>query len=818
MSLIDDKATSLRASGLDLGSPTTQELDAGFGGFMREYQNGRIYRHPVMGREAHEVHGGIANIYIANGAHEFHPITGERRFGFPLTDEADTADALYRVSRFEFGAIFWREGVDSVYGAIYQRWKNEGSELGRLGHPVTGRFDTVAGQVQVFEGGLCGDAADVNSVAMFDWVGPQLGNPHIHPPSDGALEIPLFRPASPSAPGSASAFARVLETRVLLRPVAGPADGSQDVRLRLSSGQSEMLVATTLSPLTDRTLYNVCIEGPNGVVNPLALHAIYAKEQWHSFWLAHVTDTHIARRNDELPSRLRAVGRDTSRFNNFNDNFRDFVRFANRMHATGRLDLILHTGDLVDYVYEASDGPPSRGNFGVFEDILLGRSPYPERPEQVEELHVPIVTCLGNHDYRIRGYPLAFELELGSFDINTFDSTGPFNLDEADALALDGHNFTYTTSMGGSLFKVPSVHSGRALPDLDSGAAAAIAEVDDAMAHGRGYYFLRINRGHHTLLRLGIHRIALVDTRWDDGVISDLSTAFFGRFFSIGSPAQLAFLGGSPSSVGVDRDGVAVARQAVGGANALSIVIVGLHAPLFDIRDFRYFHYLRESEHKKTSRQSIAAFAGLMYSTMGTNYVVPSPWDHTGTPFFASAKPGSSVEFLDRNISEQGSQELMDICLGQGSARMVDLVLYGHGHHRVEFGLGYDPDKDQRLYFMDHYLGNPSAYYRSRAEGESYDVHVGSAATPIPTPPRGGSVSVPPYAEPLDAATDHADWWHDHRPVMCETAGLGPLEHRQNGPSAPPTFQGIRVFEIGGDVIRRAVYVPRAKLLDPGYI
>src|SRR5262245_12795551 len=108
MSIIDDKEAALRTGGLDLGSVIEPEHAAGFGGYMKQFSGGRIYWHEVMGQEPHEVHGGILDVYLAHGAHDVVEETGERRFGFPLTDEEDSADRLHRVSRFEFGTIFWR--------------------------------------------------------------------------------------------------------------------------------------------------------------------------------------------------------------------------------------------------------------------------------------------------------------------------------------------------------------------------------------------------------------------------------------------------------------------------------------------------------------------------------------------------------------------------------------------------------------------------------------------------------------------------------------------------------------------------------------
>ncbi|MDQ2776562.1 MAG: hypothetical protein M3Y57_16840 [Acidobacteriota bacterium] len=87
---IDEKCANLKAKGFDLGQPTGPEQTAGFGGTFRSYQNGNIYWHPVMGASAHEVHGGILSLYLANGGPGVNPKTGVRQFGFPLSDELAT--------------------------------------------------------------------------------------------------------------------------------------------------------------------------------------------------------------------------------------------------------------------------------------------------------------------------------------------------------------------------------------------------------------------------------------------------------------------------------------------------------------------------------------------------------------------------------------------------------------------------------------------------------------------------------------------------------------------------------------------------------
>ena len=106
-------------------------------------------------------------------------------------------------------------------------------------------------------------------------------------------------------------------------------------------------------------------------------------------------------------------------FNNFNDNFRAFISYANKLHRLGELDFIIITGDIVDYIFEnkfeeinvfghnvgipVSDMTYNSNNFVYFENIVKGLSGKPDMVRN-EELKVPIFTSLGNHDYRVAAY------------------------------------------------------------------------------------------------------------------------------------------------------------------------------------------------------------------------------------------------------------------------------------------------------------------------------------------------------------------------------------------------------------------------------
>ena len=60
-------------------------------------------------------------------------------------------------------------------------------------------------------------------------------------------------------------------------------------------------------------------------------------------------------------------------------------------------------------------------------------------------------------------------------------------------------------------------------------------------------------------------------------------------------------------------------------------------------------------------------------------------------------------------------------------------------------------------------------------------------------------LQVPPYAQPLSKATDIPGWWSRHRPLILETAAVGPTESNTRGTELPgPSFQGYRVIQVAG--------------------
>ena len=72
-------------------------------------------------------------------------------------------------------------------------------------------------------------------------------------------------------------------------------------------------------------------------------------------------------------------------------------------------------------------------------------------------------------------------------------------------------------------------------------------------------------------------------------------------------------------------------------------------------------------------------------------------------------------------------------------------------------------------------------------------------------------VQVPPYPRPLATAPDARGWWTEHRPLVLQTAALGPLENTRC------RFSGFRVLSVKADVIDKIHFVPTQRLHENGY-
>jgi len=226
----------------------------------------------------------------------------------------------------------------------------------------------------------------------------------------------------------------------------------------------------------DFLLFDIVHDIPNLSENKTNYHsiAIFDKD-WKDFSFIHASDFHIARRNDFILHYLREnVRSKINRFStrvkklskidkfvltrdfefkeefqeeryeelrtakyNFNYNLRKLIEYANNQASERKLDFMLMTGDLIDYLNIARGNYQYKNNFLVFLDILLGRNKGLEKPPFLgsddefinkREIMVPVFTTIGNHDYRKSHYGLKFGQIHKIFGMTHSDVKGYYDI------------------------------------------------------------------------------------------------------------------------------------------------------------------------------------------------------------------------------------------------------------------------------------------------------------------------------------------------------------------------------------------------------
>lgn len=151
---------------------------------------------------------------------------------------------------------------------------------------------------------------------------------------------------------------------------------------------------------------------------------VISDQTWEDCTIIHGTDLHIAKRNDEILAvilkKLKQKPSDglKNRFVNPNNNLRLFIKSMNEWKKERSVDLIIFTGDIVDFCIR-SDGGDSietfdlpNTNWNIFYNIILNYPlTYREDIDPVniltgEELMIPLYTVVGNHDY----HPYHFDI------------------------------------------------------------------------------------------------------------------------------------------------------------------------------------------------------------------------------------------------------------------------------------------------------------------------------------------------------------------------------------------------------------------------
>jgi hypothetical protein len=688
-----------------------------------------------------------------------------------------------------------------------------------LGEQLTDELAIDGGSATIHANGLTLTGSGVTATAWWGLLG--IGRP-VMVSGDPAAAMVMILEVEAAGPGISpeaitALVSSALAGRVALTPTATGGPAVDLVVAPAEHGPKDLFVVPITAPaMAERVLYDVSVVG-GPVVAP---HAVYFRREWRDFGLAHVTDTHVARRIDQFRAMLVEAGRPEAAraMVSFNDRFRGFVKYANYLHDEGILDLIVVTGDLYDYIHEQLVEPGPSVNPELLRDLILGRSDSPEFID-IEELRIPIFLIAGNHDYRIQPYHLIFDIQapLAGGDLERVSHYESYNLGPTEAAILT--NRLYPKSFGGvPIEEIPI--SDADTPNVSHTTAANMVSVDKTLREYRRYLG---DPTSHTVV-LGDHRIVLFDSGPDEGVVDSL-WEFLGHKFGLAGEDEATFLGGSPNCAGPSQDNVDEVARVLREVPPHGLVIVASHAPVINVWGTEYPYYLRETQRRHQPDQVTAFLARLTPDIIHKEvHEVHRTWfgsDASSEVDFV--KRGNYDDMMDHGVSRGDTKRLLHVLVGVDLPRAADLVLTGHTHRDNEFVVRRLPGGEPAM-FHDYYTENPGTYYpaifaTSVGKDPTFSrtwLTVAAGADPGGTPTVTPShdftheLVVPPYANPLNDSGNPAAWWESHRPLILQTGALGPISRLRE-------YAGFRVIEVADNVIKRISRVPIERLEQSGW-
>lgn len=684
---------------------------------------------------------------------------------------------------------------------------------------------------------------------------PLLGNPDLVKPDADRITFALqVRLPDHSAIGRFPVLAELCQDRFYVREIGS----SRRIPIHLKEGTEDRSVTGYVinrfflpeeTQLKNRQLYDLQFRNDDGSFYGLSPHFLYTRSSWKDFGLIHATDIHVSKRVDTFKSRLMQAWekeRDPNfkkereqlwegiqAFNNWNDRFRDLIRYANRLHERGQLDGIIATGDLVDYLFEEGEDQQGGGNFAFFRNLILGRSPYPDSSQQQEELQVPIFTTLGNHDYRPNPYPLLMDLEIGGVGMHTLRQYGNFNLTESDAIVLHY----------GEIFKPPQEAT---LPYDGKPEMGALKALDLIEIRNPDWYDQNICPQKSYVVRMGENRLIMLDSGPDTGYPEDIWEAIKMAF--TGDTEDLSTATSAPNTRGYSQYQNDLVQKTLVEAKD-GVVIIGTHSPPINTRGTEYPYYFRETQHESADVWQVAYYLRHPFwlnqerIQQGDKLVLEQlqkrfpDWPFAKTRYF---KTGKHENQLDFGVSRGEAQTFLEIAAGKNQDRPVDLILFGHVHTRVEMRMKWNTEvpNGRMEYYFDFYTENPRQYYpsqifsHSKKQRETVHIEIQPSAQLQDLPVVRKNVygkqekylSIPPFADPLSTSRNPRDWWEQHRPIFMQSAPLGPADNnqrrREDGLLPKPNFQGCKYIRVENNVIKEiqqvSTYAMRAWLPTPG--
>ncbi|MBN1134219.1 MAG: AbfB domain-containing protein [Methanosarcinaceae archaeon] len=488
-------------------------------------------------------------------------------------------------------------------------------------------------------------------------------------------------------------------------------------------------------------------------------HAIYVHEtlkKSDKFTILHITDTHIAKRNDLIPDILCEVRNREEcqklkeRYINPNDNLRAFISVVNKRLEKENVIVIL-TGDIVDFYFDGywdghfvcgqgghapdmrrqAAGASWKSNVEKFHEIITGRD------NKGEALKCPIFTILGNHDYRANEVLLNWNAKLSLLGIKLYKrhDYSSFGLLDNEGIEYDFWAFPRFAGKYHNLPYIPhqdiqgnttSIAPRKTFKEFQTTKWKASLNQDWAywLIKPKSWilsqYLCTVNYDIDFSFQLGNSSFLCLNTAYDrypkqeELAMEGMNLAQYPRWIT-------DFVNGGPHSRGITNEHLKLLKNAL-EIQKEKLIFIFTHAPLISLpkekgisRDYLYY----ESNHENSSRppNRLSNFLA---------YILPAPlfpenraepeldrkyktiqWlNHQGFPLTKTKyfKHGNRYPYLTFNCSDGMVNELLKSIthLKNQQTNNPVLVLSGHTHQAHEFRI----EKDQRsklYYFTDEY-------------------------------------------------------------------------------------------------------------------
>ena len=458
-------------------------------------------------------------------------------------------------------------------------------------------------------------------------------------------------------------------------------------------------------------------------------HAVYVHETLGSsneFTVLHISDTHIARRNDQIPGLLCQVRNKeeceelASRYINFNDNLRAFIKLANERMRSGENVIVVLTGDIVDHYFDGwwdgkfvcgqGDHAPDRrkeatgsawgySNVSKFREIILGTD------GKGEELLCPLFTVLGNHDYLMNEVLFCIQIYFRillfklTHDKNSF---GSFRLSYNEAREYDYWAFPRKSGKHKSLAERKTF---RENVDDDNWQVELDQDWSYWLAKPKFWqlsqYIRTVNYDTDFRFSIGDHQLLCLNTGQDRYP----TFAEFGGWASK-EDSDKDYISDGPHNRGIIAEHLTFVQQAIADAPEHGLVLIFSHAPLVSLHKDKTvgMDVLFEKNHEQAPPlpNEVSAWLSDVYGKSWTD-LRSSGFPLTDTKYFYSGKRDPLLNF---SCADGDAAKLLDLINGSpGSSTKPRVIVFsGHTHKVHEFRV--EKVGNDFRYFLDDYSGD----------------------------------------------------------------------------------------------------------------